>query len=77
MSRIAAGVLIAYGFVMPILMLKYYVRPFQAARGELMPDGSIDWFDGEALFAISWFFVYVTLGWFASRVIRGSYSPVR
>lgn len=77
MSRIAAGVLVAYGFVMPFLMIKYYVLPFQKARGELLPDGSIDWFAGEAIFAVSWFFVYVTLGWFAARVIRGSYSPVR
>ena len=77
MSLVAAGVLILYGLVMPVLMLIFYVRPFQQARGELMPDGSIDWFTGEAVLAISWFFLYVTLGFFAARVIRGSYSPVR
>lgn len=76
-SMIAAGVLIVYGFVMPFLMIRFYVRPFQAARGELLPDGSIDWFTGEAVLALSWFVLYVTLGWFALRVIRGSYSPVR
>lgn len=77
MSLIAAGVLILYGCTMPFLMIKYYVRPFQAARGELMPDGSIDWFTGEAVLALSWFFLYVTLGWFAAKVIRGSYSPAQ
>ena len=58
-------------------MINFYVLPYQAARGELMPDGSIDWLAGEAIFAVSWFFVYVTLGWFASRVIQGNYAPVR
>jgi len=77
MSLIAAGVLIVYGCIMPILMVNYYVRPFQAARGELMPDGSINWLAGETLFALSWFVIYVLLGWFAAKVIRGSYSPVQ
>jgi sodium/pantothenate symporter len=76
-SLIAAGVLIVYGLVMPVLLIVYYVRPFQEARGELSPDGSIDWFTGEAILALSWFFLYVTLGLFAAKVIRGSYSPVR
>lgn len=76
-SLIAPGILMIYGVIMPFLMINYYVRPFQAARGELMPDGSIDWFAGEAILAISWFFVFIALGWFAARVIRGDYSPAR
>jgi hypothetical protein len=64
------------GMIMPVLMLHYYVRPFQTARGELLPDGSIDLTTGESFLAISWFFVYITLGWFAARVIRKGYSPV-
>jgi sodium/pantothenate symporter len=77
LSLIAAGVLILYGLIMPVLMIVYYVRPFQEAKGQLSPDGSINWFTGEAILAISWFFIYVSLGLFAARVIRGSYSPVR
>lgn len=77
LSRMVAGILVLYGLIMPFLMVNFYVRPYQAARGELMPDGSLDWASGEAIFAISWFFVYVTLGWFAARVIRGNYAPVR
>lgn len=76
-SLIAAGVLILYGAVMPVLLIVYYVQPFQEARGELLPDGSINWFTGEAILALSWFFLYVTLGLFAAKVIRGSYSPLR
>lgn len=77
LSRMVAGVLVLYGLIMPFLMINFYVRPYQAARGELMADGSLDWTSGEAIFAISWFFIYVTLGWFAARVIRGNYAPVR
>jgi hypothetical protein len=76
-SLITAGVLIVYGIVMPVLIIVYYVRPFQEAKGLLSPDGSIDWFTGEAILALSWFFLYVTLGLFAARIISGSYSPVR
>jgi Na+/proline symporter len=74
-SLITAGVLILYGLIMPVLIIMYYVRPFQEAKGQLSPDGSIDWFTGEAILALSWFFLYVTLGLFAARIIRGSYSP--
>lgn len=76
-TLIATGVLILYGLIMPVLMIVYYVRPFQEAKGQLSPDGSIDWFTGEAVLALSWFVVYVSLGLFAARVIRSSYSPVR
>jgi len=74
-SLVAAGVLVAYGIVMSILMILFYVRPFQQARGELQADGSLNWFTGEALLAVAWVFVYVALGWFAARVIRGNYLP--
>ncbi len=77
MSLIVAGVLVVWGCVMPFLMINFYVKPFQTARGELMPDGSINWFAGEAILALSWFVVFVGLGWFATKVIRDGYSPVR
>jgi hypothetical protein len=75
MTLIASFILALYGTVMSVLMVTYYVRPFQAARGELMPDGSINWFTGEAILAASWFFLYVGLGWFSARIIRRGYSP--
>jgi Na+(H+)/acetate symporter ActP len=77
LSVIAAGALILYGLIMPVLMVVYYVQSFQEARGELLLDGSINWFTGEALLAVSWFFIYVSLGLFAAKIIRNSYSPVR
>ena len=71
----ASLALAVYGVIMSVVMVKYYVRPFQAARGELKPDGSIDWLAGEAIFAVSWFVLYVGLGWLTARIIRRAYSP--
>lgn len=77
MSMLAPGILIVSGMIMPALLINFYVRPFQSTRGALSPDGSLDWFTGEAMLAISWAFVYIALGLFAIRVIRNGYSPYR
>jgi sodium/pantothenate symporter len=76
-TLIAPGILMLYGLIMPILMLVFYVYPFQKGRGELMPDGTIDWFTGEAILALSWSVVFVLLGWLAVKVVRNNYTPVR
>ena len=73
----APAVLIANGLIMPFLLITYYVRPYQSARGALAADGSLNWMTGEAILVMSWFFVYVLLGFFAIRIIRKSYSPLR
>jgi len=74
-SLFAPALLILYGILMPILLMTYYVRPFQRATGTLAADGGLNWFTGEALLAMSWAVIYISLGLFAARVIRGSYSP--
>jgi len=76
-SLLAPGILILSGLTMPGLLITCYVRPFQSARGTLLADGSLDWFTGEAILAMSWSVVYIALGFFAMRVIRKSYSPLR
>jgi sodium/pantothenate symporter len=72
---LAPAALIANGLIMPFLLIGYYIRPFQTATGTLRPDGSLDWYTGETVLALSWFVVYVTLGVFAIRIIRKTYSP--
>ena len=59
---------------MPFLLVRYYVLPYQRATGTLKPDGGIDWLAGEALVAMSWCAVYVTLGVIAAVVIRREYD---
>lgn len=73
----APVLIIANGLIMPVVLLVYYVRPYQAATGVLLADGGIDWMTGEAILAASWCVVYVVLGVFAFRVIRQGYSPIR
>ena len=68
-SLSASALLIAHGLVMPFLLITYYVRHFQATTGTLSADGSLDWFAGETILALSWSVVYVSLGIFAIKVI--------
>ncbi|MBT8080194.1 MAG: sodium:solute symporter family protein [Gammaproteobacteria bacterium] len=74
-SLIPAWLLIVNGVVAPFVLIRYYVRPYQDATGDLMADGSLNWFTGEAVLALSWTVVYVSLGLFTIRFIRKAYSP--
>lgn len=76
-TLLAPALLIANGLIMPFLLITYYVRPFQKSNGTLSPDGSLNWFTGEAILMMSWTVLYVTLGIFAIRIIRKAYSPAR
>jgi len=62
------------GLVMPFLLMRYYVYPYQRATDTLLPNGSIDWLTGEVALAMSWCLVYVSLGAFAAYVIRREYA---
>jgi Na+/proline symporter len=68
-------ILIAYGCIMPFVMQRWYVRPYQRASGELLADGSINWATGEALLSLSWAIVYIPVGLVVYKVIRDSYRP--
>jgi sodium/pantothenate symporter len=70
LTLLAPAFLVANGVIMSVVLLYYYVRPYQMATDTLSADGSFDWFAGEALFAMSWFFIYVSLGIWAVRVLR-------
>ena len=76
-SLLAPALLIANGMIMPFLLITYYVRPFQSTTGTLSSDGSLDWFAGETILAMSWSVVYISLGIFAIKAIRNAYSPLR
>lgn len=76
-TLIAPALLVVNGLIMPFLLIAYYVRPYQRATGTLSADGSLDWLAGEAILAMSWSVVYISLGIFAICVIRNAYSPSR
>ncbi|MEM0953956.1 MAG: sodium:solute symporter family protein [Pseudomonadota bacterium] len=71
----APACLIAYGCLMPVIMLNLYVYPYQASRGELSADGSINWASGEAIATLGSPLIWIPLGVIAMRVIRQRYRP--
>jgi hypothetical protein len=75
LTIVPAALLILNGLIAPVLLIVYYIRPYQRATGMLAADGSLDWFTGEVLLALSWSVVYVTLGVFTIRFFRKTYAP--
>ena len=67
--------LIAYGVVMPFLLLNFYVIPYQVGTGEISPDGSVNWNTPEALIIFCVFLLHVPLALMAMKVIRDRYDP--
>jgi Na+/proline symporter len=67
--------LVVYGAAMPFLMLKYYVIPYQIGTGQISPDGSVNWYTGEALITLTVFILHVPLALMAMKVIRDRYDP--
>ncbi len=75
LTLVPAVFLIVNGLIAPVLLIVYYIRPYQQATGMLLADGSLDWFTGEMILALSWSVVYISLGIFAIRLFRKAYSP--
>ena len=67
--------LIVYGITMPLLLLKYYVIPYQIGTGEISADGSVNWNTGEALISFAAFVLHVPLALMAMKVIWDRYNP--
>ena len=74
-TLLAPIILIIYGCAMPFLMAHFYVRPYQTSTGELLADGSINWFTGEAILCFGWALIYIPLGLLTIKIIRHSYCP--
>jgi Na+/proline symporter len=67
--------LVAYGVLMPVLLLNYYVIPYQIGTGEISADGSVNWNTAEALITLTVFLLHVPLALMAMKVIRDRYDP--
>ena len=72
-----ATAMMAFGLVMTLIMLLYYVLPFQQAN--FSDDGvfRFDWLSGEALGAYAWGLLYGGLGWLMYRVVQRTYPARR
>jgi sodium/pantothenate symporter len=76
LTLLAPYALAIFGCIMPFVMIKFYVIPYQTGAGQLMSDGSIDWRRGEAILALSWAVLYIPLGLVSARIIKKRYSPL-
>ncbi|MBT3529179.1 MAG: hypothetical protein HN476_08570 [Porticoccaceae bacterium] len=61
---------------MPLLLIKYYVIPYQTGVGQLLPDGSVDLASGEAIMAMLTAPLYIIMGLIVAKVVRRRYSPI-
>ena len=75
-SMLPSALLTVYGLVMPFVMLKWYVIPYQAGAGQLLPDGSVNWAGAEALIAFGSMVFFVPLGVISTVVIWRRYRPL-
>ena len=70
-----AVLLVVNGMLMPWFLLENYLRPYQAATGQLTDAGAIDIYTGEFAMIAGWVVIWAGLGLFSLWYIRRSYSP--
>ncbi len=73
-TALIATFLIFNGLVMPFLLIRFYVYPYQKATGTLIDGESLNWAAGETILALSWAVVFLSLGVWASGVIKKAYG---
>ena len=74
LTLLAPACLILYGCATPLLMLRYYVIPYQRGTGQLLADGSLNWATGEVLVTLCTALVYIPLGLAGAYLIRQRYG---
>ncbi len=67
--------MIVNGVLAPWFLLEQYLKPYQAATGQLLDDGSLNLWTGEFAAIAAWVVTWVGLGLFSIWYIRRSYSP--
>lgn len=71
----APAFLVIYGCLMPLMLIKYYVIPYQTGVGQLLADGSVDLSTGESILAMLTAPVFIILGLIVAKVVWSRYSP--
>jgi sodium/pantothenate symporter len=69
----AIGVALS-GIFLTVMLLLFYVLPYQQATGTLREGGGLDWWTVEALLAMTWAGLFVPWGIMAYKMIGHSYS---
>ncbi|MEM1114654.1 MAG: sodium:solute symporter family protein [Pseudomonadota bacterium] len=68
--------LVAYGLVMPPILLYSYVRPYQRGTGEILPGDAINWSGAEPWFVFGPAILFIPLGLISALVIWRRYRPL-
>ena len=74
-TRWAAIVVVVSGFAISVMLINFYVIPYQAITETLIDGQQVDWLTGEAIFALTWAALFSIFGILAYRVILRSYAP--
>lgn len=64
-----------FGVATTIIMIIYYVMPYQRATAPAGADVAIDWFTGEAIAAYAWAVIFVPMSYLMVQTIRRGYLP--
>jgi len=62
-----------FGVAMTLIMLIFYVVPYQKALTPVGADFSFNWFTDEAYFAYAWAIIFVFIGWLIHRGVNKEY----
>lgn len=74
-TMIAPCLLMAYGAVMPFLLLNFYVVPYQRGKGTILTGDSINWAQVESWIAFGPAILFIPLGGIAAITIWRRYYP--
>ena len=75
-TLIAPALLVVYGLAMPLLLLEYYVLPYQRGAGTVLADGGLNWSEAEPWIAFGAAALFIPLGIVAILTIRHRYRPL-
>jgi len=64
----------AFGLIVTIIQLVYYVYPYQSAMGTLIAGEHLNWFTAEAILALCWAGIFVPGSMIAYRVTGRAYN---
>ena len=75
-TLVAPALLVVYGFVMPFLLLNFYVLPYQRGAGTALANGGLNWNEAEPWIAFGAAALFIPLGIIAMLTIRHRYRPL-
>ena len=76
LTLLAPALLVVYGLVMPVLLLHFYVKPYQRGSGSILADNALNWREAEPWIALGPAVLFIPLGVVAGVTIWRRYRPL-